>query len=117
MLIDLPWPPRDLHPNARVHWTRRHRATKFARDAARWLSHNLGPVEAEALNVTITFYEPDKRRRDADGLLSNVKAYVDGVADSLGVDDSKWNFTIRRGEVVKGGSVRFEIEGGKKRKL
>lgn len=109
MIIDLPWPPRDLHPNARVHWTRRHRATKAAREAAQWMSCSHGPIEADKLDVTIIFHEPDKRRRDADGLLSNVKAYIDGIADSLEVDDSKWSIAIRRGEVVKGGVVRFEI--------
>jgi len=109
MIIDLPWPPRDLHPNARVHWTRRHRATKAAREAANWLCP-IGPIEADRLNVTIIFHEPDKRRRDIDGMLSNVKAYCDGIADSIEVDDSKWSIALRRGEVVKGGTVRFEIE-------
>lgn len=32
------------------------------------------------------------------------------VADAIEVDDSKWSLTIRRGEIVKGGNVRFEIE-------
>lgn len=110
MIIDLPWPPRDLHPNARCHWTRRHRATKKAREAAQWLSCSYGPIEADRLNVTLTFFPPDNRRRDIDGMLSACKALIDGVSDSLEVDDSKWAISIRRGDVVKGGSVRFEIE-------
>lgn len=112
MIVDLPWPPRDLHPNARVHWTRRHRATKKAREAAQWLCP-IGPIAADKIHVTITFFEPDKRRRDADGLLSNVKAYIDGIADAIEVDDSKWSISLARGEVVKGGRVRFEIEKGR----
>jgi crossover junction endodeoxyribonuclease RusA len=110
VIIDLPFPPRDLHPNARVHWTRKARATKAAREVAQWMSCAYGPIEAERLNVTLTFFPPDNRRRDIDGMLSASKALIDGVADSLEVDDSKWNFTLRRGEVVKGGTVRFEIE-------
>jgi hypothetical protein len=43
-------------------------------------------------------------------MLSASKALIDGVADSLEVDDSKWSIALRRGEVVKGGTVRFEIE-------
>ncbi len=110
MIIDLPFPPRDLHPNARVHWSRKARATKAMRQCAQWMSHPYGPIEADGLDVTIIFYPPDKRRRDIDGLLSSMKAGIDGIADSLGVDDSKWAITMRRGEVVEGGRVRFEIE-------
>jgi crossover junction endodeoxyribonuclease RusA len=110
MIIDLPFPPRDVHPNARVHWSRKARATKAVREAAQWLSCSYGPIEADSLNVTLTFYPPDNRRRDLDGMLSASKALIDGVADSLEVDDSKWAITLRRGDVVKGGNVRFEIE-------
>lgn len=110
MIIDLPWPPRDLHPNTRCHWTRKHRATKATREAAQWLSCSHGPIEADRLNVTLTFFPPDNRRRDIDGMLSAAKALIDGVADSLEVDDSRWSIALRRGDVVKGGTVRFEIE-------
>jgi len=110
MIVDLGWPPRELHPNARVHWTKRHKLTRACREAAHWVANSIGPIDADALNVTITFHEPDKRRRDMDGMLSNVKAYCDGIADAIEVDDSKWSLTIRRGEIVKGGNVRFEIE-------
>jgi crossover junction endodeoxyribonuclease RusA len=110
MIIDLPWPPRDLQPNARVHWTRRHRATKAAREWAHWVCHQLGPIEADQINVTLTFFPPDNRRRDIDNMLAASKALIDGVAQSLEVDDSKWAITLRRGDVVKGGNVRFEIE-------
>lgn len=111
MIIDLPWPPRELHPNARVHWAKRHKHTRAAREYAYWLTEiEIGPVAADAIAVTITFHEPDKRRRDMDGMLSNVKAYCDGIADAIEVDDSRWSLTIRRGEIVRGGNVRFEIE-------
>jgi len=110
VIVDLPWPPRDLHPNARVHWTRKHKATKAAREVAQWMSCSLGPIEADRLNVTLTFFPPDNRRRDIDGMLAASKALIDGVADSLEVDDSRWSIALRRGDPVKGGTVRFEIE-------
>jgi crossover junction endodeoxyribonuclease RusA len=114
VIIDLPWPPRGLHPNARTHWASRHKLTRACRQGAQWAAHSHGHIEADAINVTITFHEPDKRRRDMDGMLSNVKAYCDGIADAIEVDDSRWSIALRRGEVVKGGTVRFEIDIPKK---
>ena len=110
MVVDLPWPGRDLQPNSRCHWTRKRRATKAAREGAQWLSCHLGPIEADRLNVTLIFYPPDNRRRDLDNMLAASKALIDGVAQSLEVDDSKWAISLRRGDVVKNGMVRFEIE-------
>ena len=43
-------------------------------------------------------------------MLSACKAYFDGIADFIGVDDSKWSIAIRREPVVKGGAVRIELE-------
>lgn len=84
-------PDRDLHPNARVHWGKKQRLTREARQRACIAakdaigSHKLFRGEApwwERAEVWITFYFPDKRRRDADGLLSWCKAYLDGIADA-----------------------------------
>jgi crossover junction endodeoxyribonuclease RusA len=110
MIVDLPWPPRDLHPNARVHWARKAKATKAAREVAQWMSCGYGPIDADRLDVTITFFPPDNRRRDIDGMLSASKALIDGIAESLEVDDSRWSIALKRGEPVTGGTVRFEIE-------
>ena len=30
-MIDLPWPPKELSPNARVHWTKKAKAAKAYR--------------------------------------------------------------------------------------
>jgi len=112
LILDLPWPSRDLHPNARVHWSKRAKAAKKARADAGWAAKGAGAkkVDALALQVTVTFSPPDNRVRDVDGMLSNCKSYLDGIADVIGVDDSKWQITIRRSDPVKGGAVRFEIE-------
>lgn len=110
--IDLPWPSRDLHPNARVHWAVKARATKTARADAGWAAKAAGvkKIDAGSLSVTAIFSPPDKRQRDTDGMLSSIKAYFDGIADIIGVDDSKWQISLRREPMVKGGSVRIEIE-------
>lgn len=112
LYVDLPWPSRVLHPNARVHWGQRARSAKKARFDAAWSARSagVGRMEATALKVTAVFTPPDARRRDADGMLSNIKPYLDGIADVVGVDDSKWTIAIRREPARKPGSVRIEIQ-------
>ena len=113
MIIDLPWPSRDLHPNARVHWARKAKAAKRARADAAWIARAAGlrhlNEAVELVTVTTTFAPPDNRRRDLDGMLSAIKPYLDGIADVIGIDDSTWSIAIRRDAPRRGGSVRVEI--------
>jgi len=114
--IDLPWPPRALHPNASTPWWKRALHTRKARAAAGWAAKGAGlrhgdPDIPAALKVTVIFCPPDKRGRDRDNLLANCKAYFDGIADVLGMNDSAWDYTTRLGDVVKPhGAVRIELE-------
>lgn len=110
--IDLPWPSQVLHPNARPHWAKRARAAKAARLSAAWAASAVikRPVAANALSLTISFTPPDNRRRDLDGMLSNIKPYLDGIADVVGIDDSKWQIKIRREAAKPAGNVHIEIE-------
>lgn len=110
--VDLPWPARDLHPNARCHWARKARATKAARTSAAWSAKAAGiqPVEARALNVTVIFNPPNNRAHDVDGLVSSCKPYFDGLADVIGVDDRHWQITPRKEAVRPLGNVRIEME-------
>lgn len=111
MIIDLPWPHTALSPNARPHWAVKHREVKKHREWARWQSHAYGPIEADEVRVTITAYPKTRAEFDDDNFIARCKPYLDGIADSLFVDDSKFRIQpLKRGEVVKGGTVRFEIE-------
>ena len=110
--IELPWPSRDLHPNARVHWAVRAKATKNARSTAAWAARaaKVQHIKAEALTVKIAFMPPDNRRRDLDGMLSSVKAYLDGIADIARIDDSRWHIVPIRGVVTPPhGAVCVEV--------
>ena len=115
IVIDLPWPDKALLPNARVHWSKRAKLAKRARSDAAWFALSSGVrthdfAGLDSLNVSLVFLPPDNRRRDMDGMISSIKSYLDGIADVVGVDDSKWVFTgIRRGEPRKPGVVRVEI--------
>lgn len=108
--IDLPWPSKDLSPNARCHWAVKARAVKKARHEAMWLAQAFEAPDGD-LNVSLTFAPPDRRRYDDDNLIARMKAGMDGIADALGVDDSKFRLgKPLRAEPIKGGNVRVEIE-------
>lgn len=111
--IELPWPPKAVHPNARTHWAPKARATKRMRHDAAWAAKEArvkvgdGPV-----HISLTFYPPDKRRRDLDGCISSCKAYLDGLADALGIDDSRFTLSARMASVcAHDGEVKIEVRG------
>ena len=113
----LPWPDRALHPNSRGHWSKRAKAAKSARDGGALLALQAGWHQAKLpegrLHVWIDGYPTDKRRRDADGLLSSLKPWLDGIADALGIDDRRFvPHPWVKDEVVKGGEVRIRITAG-----
>lgn len=110
--IVLPWPAKELLPNARVHFhpkariTRAHHALAFyaATEAGVPRFHDVGPIR-----LLWTFNPPDKRRRDMDGMISACKAFQDGLAKAWGVDDYRFEPTYRRADPVKGGRVLVEV--------
>lgn len=114
--INLPWPSRSLHPNARPHYMAKAKAAKAARQTAHKTVWEAGiratdPDLPERLKVTAIFFPPNNHAHDLDGCLSAMKSAFDGIADAFGIDDSKWVFGApRKEEVVKGGLVRVEIE-------
>lgn len=111
--VELPWPSSKLSPNARVHWAPKSAATKKARMDAfiATLEVKLRDMNASAVTLTTTFYPPDRRRYDDDNLMARCKAYFDGIADAMRLDDSNFRHGApRRGEVRKGGKVEVGIE-------
>ena len=115
--IELPWPPRVLHPNSRVHWAQRARAAKAMRQAAAYCTLAAGirrndPDIPQAIKATITFYPPNRHKHDVDGCLSAAKSLIDGVAEVIGVDDSKWKIVPLKADPIKGGVVKIELESG-----
>lgn len=118
MELTIPWPARNLHPNARVHWAVLAKAKKQARSmgfmyarAAGWIG---APIPKEGpIQVWIDGYPKDRRRRDADGLLSALKPWLDGIADALGVDDSRFKpHPDIKTEIRKGGQVHIRLTFG-----
>lgn len=111
-MIELPWPPKELHPNARVHFHTKARIYRGYREDAYWLTEKSGAEWGEgSARLRIMFHPPDRRKRDLDGMISAIKAGIDGIADALKVNDHLFGLTLDRGEPVKGGKVIVTIEG------
>jgi crossover junction endodeoxyribonuclease RusA len=115
LMIELPWPSRALSPNTRQHWSALSKAKKAYRTRCKQLAEAKGAAPAEnasaAVLVDLTFFPPDRRARDLDNLLASMKSGLDGLADAIGVDDSKWSLKISKSqEVVKGGVVLVNLE-------
>jgi crossover junction endodeoxyribonuclease RusA len=114
--IVLPWPDKDLSPNARLHWAQKANAARKSRGNSKWivlatLSRNeLDELsDASRVGLNVSFHPPDKRRRDLDNLIASMKAANDGISDALGVDDSRFISTYSIGEPVKGGAVYVTV--------
>jgi len=117
MELVLPWPSKDLSPNARVHWSVRGRAAKKARQqaglaemAAGWQAKSL---PAGRIHLQGDFYPPTRMRPDDDNMLARFKPARDGIADALGIDDRRFvSHAYVRDEVRKGGQVVVTIKTG-----
>ena len=85
-VVELPWPPKELSPNARVHWASRHRKAKQYREACYLLAKQAGltaPREGRLL-LMMEFVPPDRRRRDDDNMVGAFKYARDGLAAAGG---------------------------------
>lgn len=115
--LTLPWPPKDLSPNARAHWTQRSKAAKAYREACYWETKRLLAAggwkelpEEGALHLWVDFYPPDRRQRDDDNMMASFKSGRDGIAQALGINDKRFRSHLE----VKGlvaGMVKVRITG------
>jgi crossover junction endodeoxyribonuclease RusA len=102
-IVNLPWPPKELSPNATLHWSKKAKFKKKYRETcwALTLEAKL-KVKPGVIPMEITFYPPDRRHRDADNMVASIKAGLDGVADALKVDDREFLPTFKFSKEVKG---------------
>lgn len=92
--LTLPWPPKELSPNARQHWSKLAKAKKAYRAMCTYeaMSQGVRGVKAEKLHISLTFVRPTRRAYDQDNLIARMKSGLDGLATVLGVDDRHWSF-------------------------
>ena len=116
MNIVLPYPDKALSPNSRVHWSIKAKAAKKARSDAFVIVREAG-INALTyadfsgkLHLWIEYYAKTKNYPDADNCLSASKAYIDGIADALGVNDRRFvHHPIVMDGTHKGGKVVVRI--------
>lgn len=107
--ITLPWPPKELNPNARTHWAL---LAKKKSDYRRTCFYIVKAANIKLVNpnptIELTFYQPDKRQRDLDNMLASMKSGLDGLADALQVNDKQFFIKLGVSENV-GGMVKVKI--------
>lgn len=118
IIINLPWLNPAQSNNVKLHWAVKAKHIKAERSYAYYKikSMDITPgqkallFEAKKLHLHVTFYPPnlrmDKQNMHASGTM---KAYFDGIADGLGVNDRIFNPTYEVGAVEEGGRVNIEI--------
>ncbi|MCP8465912.1 endodeoxyribonuclease RusA [Pseudomonas sp. ZM23] len=114
MTLILPWPPRELSPNARTHWSKKSRVARNYRRTCQLLAFAASmKAPPGQIRLILEFVPPDRRRRDDDNLIAAFKAGRDGLADALRVDDHRFVTTFSVSpECTPGGAVRVSIAGG-----
>jgi crossover junction endodeoxyribonuclease RusA len=92
--IVLPFPASKLNPNRRSGHSWQVTA---AEKVEAWQAGKIATLKAldgkafavaAPVKFSITFYCPNRRRRDIDNLLASLKPSLDGIAHATGIDDS-----------------------------
>ena len=110
--VEIPTTPdRDLSPNGRVHWARKARAVKAARQAAYYATlHDAGgtvdprlTTATEILLVWSVQWEPRRKTMDMDNLVACLIPFQNGIADAIGVDDKRFRILrVTQGRDIDG---------------
>lgn len=110
-MIVVPFPPSSLSGHAKGHWrgkasvTAKHRA--WAKAAA--LEAKAAAPEGKGdITIRVRFVPPD-RRGDRINFPNRMKPIFDGIADGLGVNDSRFLPLFEYAEPEKPGRVEIEV--------
>jgi len=109
-MLVLPWPPKELSPNARVHRLAKAKAAKAYRLACWAIARqSLIKLPEGRHALKLTFVPPTRQPRDLDNCLASIKSGLDGVADAFGLNDRAFRpITIDMAENV-GGMIIVEL--------
>lgn len=117
--LTLSWPASELMQNRHDgrHWSfaaneraaYRHEGYLMALSAIN--TSGFEACDGQCYRISMTFYPPDKRRRDVSNLHAAMKSALDGIAAAMGVDDSMFveHFQCKR-YVMAGGRVTVAVE-------
>jgi crossover junction endodeoxyribonuclease RusA len=108
LIIILPLPPRVLSPNASRHWRASLSSKKKARADAGFAT--IAAIREQHVDATwkrarlqATFAFRVRRHHDEDNLTAWLKAYADGIADALKMNDRnfRWLPPLQRVDPLK----------------
>jgi hypothetical protein len=111
-VIVLPFPPASLSGHAKGHWRAKAEITRKHRNWARLATMDAkirGLPESGDIRVRIRFIPPD-RRGDRTNFANRMKPYLDGIADALGVNDSRFLPSYEFSDPQKPGAVHVTLE-------
>jgi crossover junction endodeoxyribonuclease RusA len=108
--VILPWPPKDLSPNSRVHFMALSRAKKKYRMQCYLLTKAAGLRASGRVSLSVEFRPPVRRKWDDDNLVAMLKAGRDGMADAIGINDNLFSMLPPViGEPIAGGAVIVRV--------
>ena len=111
LTIFLPIPPKLLSPNgSHKHWRTKAKAKKGARVLARLvLLEALNGKQLAFQGYSLAFFHAVKRNRDDDNAEAACKAYRDGIAEALGMDDCDLRKCQLSTFAIDGKNPRLEV--------
>ena len=115
MKIVLPWFPKELSPNATVHYMKKAKYKALYKQVCKEqtlkaLELMKGATFWEYTEMDITYTMPDKRWRDTDNLLASVKNGLDGMCEALEINDRVFeHIHIHRSKEI-GGFITVELK-------
>lgn len=110
-MIELPFPPASLSGHNTGHWRAKSPVVAKHREWARLATLAAGcvaPADGD-IRVVVGFFPPN-RRGDRINFPNRMKPYFDGIADALGVNDSRFLPSYVFGEPEGGGRVTVNID-------
>jgi crossover junction endodeoxyribonuclease RusA len=113
-MITLPFPDKILWPNGRGHYMAKHRAFQkhkgWAYRATLAKLPRCFKWNGEPIKVTYTVIPKTAHKIDFDNAIAAMKAYQDGIAMALGLDDSAFAApVVTFGKPMKPGGVEVTL--------
>ena len=115
LTLSFDWPNALTSANARPNVYEKRQAGQADRDKAFVIARNeamrIGFVAPSLgrLSLRWTFCPPDRRIRDDDNIIGQLKPVRDGIARALRIDDNRFKTSHEWGEVQKDGRIVCRI--------
>jgi len=108
--LTFPWPPSELKPNVKTHWTKKAKFAKQYKEVCFYLTKEAKLDQNTYKSLEMVFYPPNRRNFDLDNMLATMKSGIDGMCLALNIDDSSFKkMSVEMSEDI-GGFVRINLK-------